>query len=99
MHLLGGWSSVFVCFPRGDQGGAACHLACTTTRLDGMMQRSLCGRRVTMDARREVALSGVMVASMEKNKVFVVVTLKIAQRFDRGNNLCSVCVRYSLRVC
>jgi hypothetical protein len=67
--------------------------------LGGMVQQSLGGRSVTMDARREVALFGVVVASMAGTTKFMwIFTLKIAQRFDGGDGFCSVCIRYSLRV-
>jgi hypothetical protein len=69
-------------------------------RLSGMVQRSLGGQHVTMDVHREVALSVVVVTSMAGTMKFMrIFTLKIAWRFDGGDGFCSVCMRYSLRVC
>jgi hypothetical protein len=61
---LGDWASVFACFSRGYQGGAACHLLSTTTSLSCMVPRGINGQCVMMDTRREVALSGTAVALM-----------------------------------
>jgi hypothetical protein len=63
-------------------------------------QRSLGGRHVTMDARRKVALSGVVMTLMARMTKFMrIFTLKIARRFDGGYGFYSVCMRCSLRVC
>jgi hypothetical protein len=48
-------------------------------RLGGMLQRSLGGHHVIMDARREVALSGVDGKNDKFMRIFI---MKIARRFD-----------------
>jgi hypothetical protein len=64
-----------------------------------MVQRSLEGRHVMMDACNEVAPSGVVVTSIAGTTKFMrISTLKIARRFNKGNDFCCVCMRYSLRV-
>jgi hypothetical protein len=54
----------YQCYLHGDQGGAAWHLLFTMMSLDGMVQWGLDDERGMMDARRVVALSSIVVASM-----------------------------------
>jgi hypothetical protein len=52
-------------------------------RLEGMVQRSFGGWHVMMDACREVALSGVVVASVAGTMKFIrTFTLKLARQID-----------------
>jgi hypothetical protein len=48
-------------------------------RLGGMLQQSLGGQHVMMDARREMALSGIDGKNDKFMRIFI---MKIARRFD-----------------
>ena len=66
----------------------------------GVAQRILGVRRVMMNSRRVEVLSGVVVASSAGLvKTIWILTMKIARRFDGGDNFYSVYTRCSLRVC
>ena len=57
-----------------------------------MEQRGLGGGRVMMDARREEAQSGAMVASMAGlTRVMRISALKMALWYVGGDGFCSVC--------
>jgi hypothetical protein len=65
-----------------------------------LVPRSLDGGHGLRCVRREEPLSGAMVASSAGLSKFMrILTLKIAWRFDRGDDFCSVYMRYSLSFC
>jgi hypothetical protein len=65
--------------------------------LSGMVQRGLGGGRMMMDARRVVALSGVVVSTAGTAKIMRIFILKIVRWFVGGDDFCSLCMRCSLR--
>jgi hypothetical protein len=72
----------------------------TTVRLGGLVPRSLDGGYGLRCERREEALFGAMVTSSPGSAKFMkILTLKIAWRFDGGDDFCRVYMRYSLSVC
>jgi hypothetical protein len=72
----------------------------TTVCLGSLVPRSLDGGYGLRCEHREEALFGAMVASLAGSAKFMwILTLKIAWRFDGGDNFRSVYMRYSLSVC
>jgi hypothetical protein len=65
--------------------------------LGGMASRSLNGGYGPRCVHREEAPSGAMVASSAGlTKFMQILTMKIAQRFDGGDDICSMYMRCSL---
>jgi hypothetical protein len=72
----------------------------TAVGLGGVALRSNDEGHMLRCARREEATSGAMVVSSAGSTKFMrILTLKIARRFDDGDDICSVYMRYYLSVC
>jgi hypothetical protein len=71
--------------------------ASTTLGLGGMAPRMLDRGQGLRCVHREEVPSGVMVASSAGSTKFMrILTMKIARRFDGGDDICSMCIRCSL---
>jgi hypothetical protein len=72
----------------------------TTVGLGGMAPRSLDGGHGMRCVRRKEALSGTMVVPSAESRIFMrILTIKIARRFDGGDDTSSVYMRCSLSFC
>jgi hypothetical protein len=72
----------------------------TMVCLGSLVRRSLDGEHGLRCVRREEVPSGAMVAlSAGSTKFMRILTMKVAWRFNGGDDFCSVYMRYLLRVC
>jgi hypothetical protein len=72
----------------------------TTVGLGGMVPRSLDGGHGMRCVHRKEAPSGTMVVPSAESRIFMrILTIKIAQRFDGGDDTSSVYMRCSLSFC
>ena len=84
----------------GTRWGGVVSTASTSSKFGGMVQRGLGDECVLIDACRVVAPSGVVVASTAGlTKDMRIFDLRIARWFDGGDDVFSVCMSCSLRVC